>query len=73
MTIEIAIAVSAIIGLCLGLYANHKGIKERDEHIHELEGELTVKQNVSESLNATVQRLRRELNKLKNKDNKIND
>ena len=73
MTIEIAISVSAIIGLVVGLYANHKGIKERDERIHELEGELTVKQNVAESLNATVQRLRRELNKLKNKDNKIND
>ncbi len=73
MNIEIAITISAIIGLCIGLYANHNGIKERDERIHELEGELTVKQNVAESLNATVQRLRRELNRLKNKDNKIND
>lgn len=65
MTIEIAIAVSAIIGLCLGLYANHKGIKERDERIHELEGELAVKQNVCEAQNATIGRLRKELDTLK--------
>lgn len=67
MNIEIAITISAIIGLCIGLYANHKGIKERDERIHELEGELTVKQNVCESNNATITRLKKELKTLKSR------
>ena len=65
MNIEIAITISAIIGLCIGLYANRKGIKERDERIHELEGELAVKQNVCEAQNATIGRLRKELDTLK--------
>lgn len=59
MNIEIAITISAIIGLCIGLYANRKGIKERDERIAELEHEITVKQNVVESQNATIGRLRK--------------
>lgn len=65
MTIEIAIAIGGIIGLALGLYASRKGIKERDERIHELEGELAVKQNVYEAQNATIGRLRKELDTLK--------
>lgn len=65
MTIEIAIVVGGIIGLALGLYASRKGIKERDERIHELEGKLTVKQNVCEAQNATIGRLRKELDTMK--------
>lgn len=67
MTIEIAIVIAGIIGLALGLYASRDGIKERDERIHELEGQLAVKQNTLETHNATIGRLRKELDQLKAK------
>lgn len=67
MTIEIAIVIGGIIGLALGLYASRDGIKERDERIHELEGQLAVKQNTLEAQNATIGRLRKELDQLKAK------
>jgi len=63
MSIEITIAIAGIIGLLVGLQINKTGIKERDARISELEKELTVKQNVADSLNATVQRLRKKLKK----------
>lgn len=61
MSIELAIVIAGIIGLIVGLQINKTGIKERDARISELEKELTVKQNVADSLNSTVQRLRKKL------------
>lgn len=63
MSIELAIVIAGILGLVVGLQINKTGIKERDARISELEKELTVKQNVADSLNATVQRLRKKLKK----------
>ena len=70
MTIELALAIGIIIGLAVGLLIDRNARKERDDKIASLEKELTVKQNVAESLNATVQRLR---NKLKKKGYEADD
>lgn len=69
MTIEITIAMAGIIGLVVGIMIDRNARKERDERIKELEGELTVKQNVCDSLNETVQRLRKKLDKKKGGNN----
>lgn len=69
MSIEITIAMAGIIGLVVGLAIDRNARKERDERIKELEGELTVKQNVCDSLNETVQRLRKKLDKKKGGNN----
>lgn len=63
MNIELAIAIGIIVGLCVGLLIDRNARKERDRRIAELEKELTVKQNVAEALNDTVQRLRKKLKK----------
>lgn len=63
MSIELTIATSILIGLTIGLLIDRKARRERDKRIKELEQELTVKQNVAEALNATVQRLRKKLKK----------
>lgn len=63
MNIELAIALGIIVGLAVGLLIDRNARKERDRRIAELEKEMTVKQNVAEVLNDTVQRLRRKLDK----------
>lgn len=73
MTIEITIAMAGIIGLIVGLMIGRSARKERDERIRQLEGELTVKQNVCESLNDTVQRLRKKLDKKKGGNTDVNN
>ena len=70
MMTELALAIGIIIGLAVGLLIDRNARKERDDKIASLEKELTVKQNVAESLNATVQRLR---NKLKKKGYEADD
>lgn len=57
------IATSILIGLTIGLLIDRNARRERDKRIKELEQELTVKQNVAEALNATVQRLRKIISK----------
>lgn len=63
MNIELAIALGVVVGLAVGLLIDRNARKERDKRIAELEKELTVKQNVAEALNDTVQRLRKKLDK----------
>lgn len=63
MTTQLTIAVAGIIGLIIGLMIDRNARRERDEKIRQLEGELTVKQNVVESQNATIGRLRKKLEK----------
>lgn len=67
MSIELTIATSILIGLTIGILIDRNARRERDKRINELEHELIVKQNVAEALNETVQRLRKELDKLKGK------
>lgn len=67
MSIELTIATSILIGLTIGILIDRNARRERDKRIKELEHELIVKQNVAEALNETVQRLRKELDKLKGK------
>lgn len=70
MMTELALAIGIIIGLAVGLLIDRNARHERDDKIASLEKELTMKQNVAESLNATVQRLR---NKLKKKGYEADD
>ena len=63
MTTQLTIAFAGIIGLIIGLLIDRNARRERDEKIRQLEGELTVKQNVVESQNATIGRLRKKLEK----------
>ena len=63
MTTQLTIAIAGIIGLIIGLMIDRNARRERDEKIRQLEGELTVKQNVVESQNATIGRLRKKLGK----------
>lgn len=63
MTTELYLVIGIILGLAVGLLIDRNARKERDERIAKLEKELNVKQNVAESLNATVQRLRKKLKK----------
>lgn len=63
MTTQLTIAIAGIIGLIIGLMIDRNARRERDERIRQLEGELTVKQNVVESQNATIGRLRKKLDK----------
>ena len=65
---ELYIAIGIIIGLCIGLVIGRNARRERDDRINKLEKELTIKQNVAEALNATVQRLRRKLEKRHGKE-----
>lgn len=61
MATEIFIAVSAVLGLIVGLGI---GIKERAEYcekVHELEGELIVSRNVIKALNEDNVKLRKKL------------
>jgi len=67
---ELYIAIGIIIGLCIGLLVDHNARRERDERINELEKELKTKQNVCESNNGTINRLRRENEQLKKKFSK---
>lgn len=63
MTIQLAIAVAGIIGLCIGLLIDRNSRRERDEKIKALEKELQVKQNVCEAQNDTINRLKKKLKK----------
>lgn len=63
MTTQLTIAIAGIIGLIIGLLIDRNARHERDRRISELEAELTVKQNVVESQNATIGRLRKKLEK----------
>ena len=71
MTLELYIVIAGIIGLLIGLRISKTGIKERDKRIQELEYELGVKQNVIDSNNDTINRLRRENDRLKKKNKNI--
>lgn len=59
------IIIAGLIGLLVGILICRDGIKERDKIIQELEYDIHVKQNVIGSNNETINRLRRELEKLK--------
>lgn len=65
MTIKLTIAIAGVIGLIIGLLIDRNARRERDQQIHRLEYELTVKQNIIDSNNDTINRLRRENDKLK--------
>lgn len=65
MTTRLIIAIAGIIGLIIGLLIDRNARRERDQQIHRLEYELTVKQNIIDSNNYTINRLRRENDKLK--------
>ena len=65
---ELYIAIGIIVGLAVGLVIDRNARRERDDRINKLEKELTIKQNVAEALNATVQRLRRKLEKRHGKE-----
>jgi len=67
---ELYIAIGIIIGLCIGLVIDRNARRERDDRINELEKELKTKQNVCESNNGTINRLRRENEQLKKKFSK---
>lgn len=62
---DLYIAIGILLGLVVGLLIGHKGRKERDERIAELEKEITVKQNVVEAQNGTISRLRKKIDKKK--------
>lgn len=68
MTTQLTIAIAGIIGLIIGLMIDRNARRERDQQIHRLEYELTVKQNIIDSNNDTINRLRRENDKLKAKN-----
>lgn len=68
MTIKLTIAIAGVIGLIIGLLIDRNARRERDQQIHRLEYELTVKQNIIDSNNDTINRLRRENDKLKAKN-----
>ena len=64
---ELYIVMGAVLGLLAGVCINAKGIEERDQRITELE-------NVCQSNNETINRLRREnerLKKRKDNENKV--
>lgn len=65
--------IGILLGLVVGLLIGHKGRKERDERIAELEKEITVKQNVVESQNGTISRLRKKLKKKGNDADIVED
>jgi len=67
---ELYIAIGIIVGLAVGLLIDRNARRERDERINELEKELKTKQNVCESNNGTINRLRRENEQLKKKFSK---
>lgn len=71
MTIELAIAISGLVGLYIGLAIGKNGRKERDERITELEKELTTIRNVAESQNDTINRMRKKIER--KKGGKAND
>lgn len=62
---DLYIIIGILLGLVVGLLIGHKGRKERDERISELEKEINVKQNVVEAQNGTISRLRKIVNKKK--------
>ena len=64
---SIYIAIAGIICFFLGWFTNHRGKKDRDAHIQELEYDLLVKQNIINSNNEAINRLRQENEKLKKK------
>lgn len=68
MTTQLTIAIAGVIGLIIGLLIDRNARRERDQQIHRLEYELTVKQNIIDSNNDTINRLRRENDKLKAKN-----
>ena len=72
MTHELTIAIAGIIGILIGLAIDWNARLERDQQIHRLEYELNVKQNIIDSNNDTINRLRRENDKLKKKNNNNN-
>lgn len=59
MMTELYIAVSAVLGLIVGLGIGIKGRVERDERIKRLEEELAVTRNVIKSLNEDNVKLRK--------------
>jgi len=63
--IEFYIVIGGCIGLALGLFIDRNARHERDQRIAELEQERTVLQNICDSNNGTISRLRRENDKLK--------
>lgn len=72
MTPHLTIVIVSVFCILLGLWIGHNARKERDQQINKLEYELTVKQNIIDSNNETINRLRRENEKLKNKIKTIN-
>lgn len=67
MGIELTIAIASLLGLIVGLLIGKKGRNERDKRLQELQYENNVKQNVIDSNNDTINRLRRENERLKKK------
>lgn len=65
---DFCIAISAIISFALGLCVDRKARKERDEEIARLNKEVVTLQNVCESNNDTINRLRRENERLKRRE-----
>lgn len=63
MTIELAIAISGLVGLFIGLAIGKNGRKERDQRITELEKELTTIRNVCDAQNDTINRMRKKIKK----------
>ena len=65
MTIELALTIGLILGLAVGIAIDRQARRERDERIKDLEKELGIKQNVVESQNDSINRLCREIKRLK--------
>ena len=61
---ELYITIALLIGLAMGLWIGRTSRKERDQRIIELE-------NVCNSNNETINRLRRENERLKKKEKKL--
>lgn len=67
MTPLLYVLLGAGLGLLAGICVNAKGKQERDDRIKELEKDIIVRQNVADALNDSVNRLRRENERLKKK------
>ena len=67
MTPLLYVLLGAALGLVAGICINAKGKQESDDRIKELEKDIIVRQNVADALNDSVNRLRRENERLKKK------